>query len=436
MEYSPVKQMRVQNFRNIGDITVSFTESPIIALVGDNEAGKTSVIKAFSVAGLNSMPKKQVRLIRDGTTGFYIMIELEDGTKVERLKSSSTNALRIKRGEEVWQTNKFEGGPIPKLHDVIGIVEEPETKELLQLRSYEDPLLFVVTSDSTNYKVMYNALKVDQLTRAVRLGTSEVNELRREISNAEYIINEYNSQIKKIRLVDVEPVTNIKARLLRQLQVLDKLNAAMQEAQNIATLQSKLQYLAILRESGIGEIDVSLAEKLNKSQYIAGNITQTEHRLEQFIGLDKAVEIDIVFATKLKQVIDYWSITQKLDKTLGSLKDLSQLSEIKADYIPEFERALQLAVSVEHLISEEKKFSELSEASEIADSSILSVDKLLSAITNTHNIEELQELLEKQNQRKNELNKLIKDSGAIVTTCTSCGEDVVVDISQLEEYHI
>ena len=38
------------------------------------------------------------------------------------------------------------------------VKEEPETKEYLHIRTYEDKLLFVVTPNSTNYKVMYNSI--------------------------------------------------------------------------------------------------------------------------------------------------------------------------------------------------------------------------------------------------------------------------------------
>ena len=54
MQYSPIKSFRLKNFRNLGDVTIDFTESPIIALKGDNEAGKTSVVLGAAVLGLNA----------------------------------------------------------------------------------------------------------------------------------------------------------------------------------------------------------------------------------------------------------------------------------------------------------------------------------------------------------------------------------------------
>ena len=74
--YSPIKTIYIKNFRNIGEAIIDFTESPIISLIGENEAGKTSVVKAFAVAALHAYPRDQKDFIRDGTNGFGVCIEL------------------------------------------------------------------------------------------------------------------------------------------------------------------------------------------------------------------------------------------------------------------------------------------------------------------------------------------------------------------------
>ena len=55
-KYSPIKKIYIKNFRNIGEAVIDFEESPIVSLIGENEAGKTSVVKAFSVCALHSTP--------------------------------------------------------------------------------------------------------------------------------------------------------------------------------------------------------------------------------------------------------------------------------------------------------------------------------------------------------------------------------------------
>lgn len=84
--YSPIKTIRVKNFRNIGDVELSFEDSPIITLVGSNEAGKTSIIKAFAACALHANPREQKDWIRDTTKMFGVEINLEDGTQLVRVK--------------------------------------------------------------------------------------------------------------------------------------------------------------------------------------------------------------------------------------------------------------------------------------------------------------------------------------------------------------
>ena len=168
--YSPIKSIAIKNFRNLGDVTLDFTDSPIISLIGEIESGKTSVVKSFGVFAAHQSPKYQKYYIRTGTPGFGVAIELEDGTLVTRIKTDTANRYTVSKGDTViWQAQKLESTVPKAVQDVMGLLEERETKELLQIRTYEDQLLFVITSASTNYKVMYEALKVKNISNAVKL---------------------------------------------------------------------------------------------------------------------------------------------------------------------------------------------------------------------------------------------------------------------------
>ena len=93
--YSPIKTIYIKNFRNIGEATIDFDESPIVCLIGENEAGKTSVVKAFAVAALHAYPRDQKDFIRDGTNGFGVCLELKDGSKITRIKTSTLNKYTV-----------------------------------------------------------------------------------------------------------------------------------------------------------------------------------------------------------------------------------------------------------------------------------------------------------------------------------------------------
>ena len=144
-----------------------------------------------------------------------------------------------KPGEDDWVTNKIDdGGDVPyPIVQVMGIVKEPETKELLHIRTYEDNLLFVVTNASTNYKVMYNALKVEQLTNAIGLGSEEANRLRNNINTNDIAIKTLLDNLRKIKVHDTEAISNIKDRVAGQLHTLDKISRAMEIKGNIKKIE-------------------------------------------------------------------------------------------------------------------------------------------------------------------------------------------------------
>lgn len=141
--YSPISKLRVKNFRNIGDVTIDFEQSPIVALVGENEAGKTSIIKAFSMCALHDSPRDQKDYIRDGTQALGIEIDLADSTKIVRIKQTNGgNIYRVISPDgSTWDTTKITDGLPEKINQLMGLIVEPETGEYLNVRTYEDRLL-------------------------------------------------------------------------------------------------------------------------------------------------------------------------------------------------------------------------------------------------------------------------------------------------------
>ena len=122
-DYSPIRKLYIRNFRNLGDVELDFSKSPIITLVGENEAGKTSVIKAFTTCALHANPRDQKDYIRDGTRMFGVSIELENGQRVTRIKEASgINSYQItdSQGNLVFNTNKLAEGLPEEVQKIIG----------------------------------------------------------------------------------------------------------------------------------------------------------------------------------------------------------------------------------------------------------------------------------------------------------------------------
>lgn len=428
MDYSPIKSMRIKNFRNIGDITLDFNESPIIALIGDNEAGKTSVIKAFCVVGLNAFSKKQVKYIRQGTNGFGIELKLKDGTVITRMKTNASNSLSIQNGEDNWAISKIDTGIPVKLQEVMGLIEEPETKELIHVRTYEDQLLFVVTSDSTNYKVMYNALKVDQLTKAVKLGTTEVNGLKQLIDNNNLVCKDLMDSIRSIRIVDTEAISSLKDRLKNQIDTLRKLERAMDIQHRVSGIKEELKAFEMC--SSLDTVDVVLADKLNKANQLISRVETIQSNLSSYNSLTEAESVDTILATNLNLAIQKLSSIQRLKSNLGAYKDLSSVESIDISTLDKFSRAYEYASKVGILKRKLEIFS-MGDIHEIKDSSLAKISSLQKSIEYKQKIINLIGFINGIETKRVELNRLMKESGALVSTCPRCGEDVIIDTSEI-----
>lgn len=430
--YSNIRSMRVKNFRNIGDMTLSFEKSPIITLTGDNEAGKTSVIKAFCVAGLNAFTTRQKKYIKDGTNGFGIGIELEDGTAISRIKTPTSNTISIRKSDGTdWSATKIDKGETPvELQSVMGLVVEPETKEMLQIRTYEDQLLFAVTPGSTNYKMMYEALKVDKLRKAIKSGSEEVTSLRRfidgEIAVKQALLENYRS----IKIYDLEPVSNIKDRLRNQLTKVQKLERAIRLLKDIATLQRKLGSTSLIESENIKPIDMGLALALDSSYSTIKLLADLSKKSQVFEKLSTISEISNTLVQNLDSAIRQKSMISEIGVRLGSYSDIEHANIIDISQAMAFESAIA-QLSRAKSIDEQIKRIDTTGASEIKDESIGKIQAIEKALKLIAETQSLEQSLTDTTSRIELLTNELKNSGAVVTNCPKCGETVIVDVGTI-----
>ena len=430
-KYSPIKSMRVKNFRNIGDVTLEFDESPIISLIGDNESGKTSLVKAFAVCALHAYTRDQKGFIRDGTNGFGVEIELEDGTVITRVKAPELNKYRVEKPNgEVYDTNKIDSGLPVQVQEVMGLIEEPETKEYLQVRTYEDQLLFVTTAASANYKVMYDALKVDQLTRAIKIGSQEVNELRSEIGENEVSIRTLTENLRGIQIHDLEPLINIRNRLSEQLKVIETLERAKEVADRIETARDRLGALELINKHNLEEIDIVEANMLVTANRLLDNNNKLIKSLEINKLVDTVESIDIDLVTKLEGVIEKRNrLHDRIDRA-GALVEVAKLEEIDSFGAQQLNRA----IDIRNRLEREKKLLSIIDkpgCNLIEQRDFDNVYKLAKMMQAVERNKLLAAEVEKSLGYVRQVEEYLKQCGAAVIVCDNCGEQNVVDTDEL-----
>lgn len=430
--YSPIKSLKLKNFRNMANVELDFTESPIVTLVGKNESGKTSVIKAFETCALHASPREQKDWIRDQTNMFGIEIDLEDGTKVIRIKESGgINMYKVEypNGNH-WEVSKLTEGLPHEVQKIMGLIEEPETKEYLHVRTYEDKLLFVVTPNSTNYKVMYNALKVEQLTKAIKIGSAEINELKADINKNDISITTLHTQLRGIHIRDLGSLIMIRDRIKEQLKTLKKLEKIMEVHRHVENLRSQLGAIAVLERFNLQPINELLASRLLQAGTGIENISRLREKSQLLDGLLGIEEIDTSVYSRLRSMLEKKADLEQKINEAGSYVEIGKINEVSEA------SAIHLN-KVYELINRRNNLE--------AQQSILNKVSSLSEITNTEAVTKLSRIMELNNQiatEKDQYNKIVdyieqvevylKQCGVAVETCPRCGEAVIFDIDKLE----
>lgn len=431
--YSPIDKICIKNFRNLGDVELSFDKSPIICLLGENEAGKTSVIKAFSVCAMHANPRDQKDYIRDGTQMFGILIQLKDGHQIIRMKTAGTNKYQVKRPDgTLWETTKISEGLPVEVQSLMGLIEEPETKEFLHIRTYEDKLLFVVTQASANYKVMYNALKVEQLTKAIKNGSNEVNALRNKLNTTDTSIKTLESQLNSFNIIDLEPLVNVKDRLNKQLNALDKLEKAIQLKSNIKRCNDELGLIRLIDTYKLQEIDVSKYINLNSIGRILNRLSILNNTKNRLNGIESLELISTDKADRAKAIIDKISYIRDMRIRAGAIVDVQELNEINISTL----NSLIRANSLTKIIESNKKIVDSMDTSkciEITENAINALSGLRRISEIKVNNEQRITVLGQYNTYIGQVTEYLKQCGVAFETCQNCGSDVLVDLDKLEK---
>ena len=433
-KYSPIKQIWIKDFRNIGEVKVNFDESPIVSLIGENEAGKTSVVKAFSVCALHSTPKDQKDYIRDGTNGFGVEIELEDGTVITRIKTTTGNRYRVKNPDgTVYDTTKIDSSSAPvEVQRVMGMIEEPETKEYLQVRTYEDQLLFVVTPASTNYKVMYDALKVDQITRAIKSGSKEVNELKHVIDANENGIQTLTNSLKAVKVYDITSLLNIKARLESELAVINSLEEAAGLVDRIKRAEAELGAIAEIDKAGLQDISELEAVQISDSLSLLTKLTRLNKLLSTYSLADTAENIDIPV---YQSIIDTYIKKVELDRAILANESMVRIGEAEEVNEVELITMTSIAELRDKLSSLTNQLRRIDTAGAelIEQSDFNTVTMLESVNAGFTRLGQLETAYKQCNDYCSQVQSYLKSLGAAVETCPNCGEDIVIDIDKYRE---
>ena len=309
----------------------------------------------------------------------------------------------------------------------MGMIEEPETKEFLHIRTYEDQLLFVTTASSTNYKVMYNALQISQLVDAIKLGSKEANNYKTSINQTQISAETLQNRANGLKIFDLEPLQNIRDRLKRERDQLEKIEKAMELQRKLKDQVESLGELAQVQS--LSEINQSLSTTLSNAGRVLSAIGSLKDRLSRLEEVEDAQLIDLSVEQKLEQAISRIQDIEKCKVEGERLLKVYNLPEFSISEVSNLQRAIVLKQSISDKEAALQRLN-VSGAVEIPDSSLQQMDKFNRVIAmiarNTANETAIAQI----DGYCNQITEWFKAIGVNTETCPKCGETIIIDMDK------
>ncbi len=406
MEYSKIKKIKTVNFRSIGSIEIDMTDSPIVALTGTNEGGKSSIIYAFGAAAGNLRRTKHNQYIRTGTDGWASLIELENATKVLRKKSSSLNGYTLVTADgQRRDATKIDVEVPDYIEAVMGLFRDPETKECLQVRTCDDPLLFVNTTDGQNYKAMHNAINNLDVREASVKAKADASALLAEAEKKRSEVDIYKKQLAELPLLDTDYLKIVLSALERASEISAKFDSARKSAELVASLD------------GVGD-----AKKLKKCKTVDAEavrlFTDALRHLDivrtNTAEVEQCETISVEVVNGFADAMRYLKTMREADAVCYDNVDVVDVTPIAV-----FERGLKFIADVK-----------ASRAYEVPDTVTTITAEALplfeKALGFIETIKETTASIEKLTAGIKTVSTALKASGMRVISCENCGHDIAV----------
>lgn len=428
MDFSKISKIKVKNFNCIGEVEVDFKDSPIISLVGDNDAGKSSLIDAFGVTAYHANPNNQKDSIRDGTIGFGVIIEFEDGSSILRIKTNKSNEFKVTYADgREWYTDKIDVGagvPLP-VQEVMGCIKEEETKEFLHIRTYRDLMLFITTSAGTNYKVMYGALKAEHISKAIKNGSTEVNRLRSFKNENEVILNVLKQNFNDTKVYDIQPVINIRDRINNRRETVKDLDKAVKLNDQVKQTMSELGKYGKIVEANLDDLDEVLIDKLMTSKRYQEEWLKATNDIGRYTDVPKMQEVDLDIITKLDRAIALKNSLLESKAEARVYKELEKCVDIDTSIVGSITTAIN---KKNQAISEIRAYNRIKDIGDMpSELNFDIVNSISSAIAKVAGIREAIQNLHQIKAEVTEYDRLIKETGVKMSVCSNCGHDVYVE---------
>lgn len=392
-----IKRLKIENFQSISKIEFNYDETGVFYYRGDNNIGKSSILKAINTLFFNASNLTYKSYIRDGEGSFYISMEDFNG-----------NIVQLARGIEdfyVWTINGESGrydrtsGRVPgELVDYFEMYYDEKTKECANIRLPRATLLGVDSTAGENNYLLQKALNSEMYTLAYKKADSKRKSIQKEVD----LLFKYYDNVKE----------NIQGMSLEE------------DARKISEMNN---YKSVLE---------SEYKKLESIEGMFSIIKDTLSYKKEFNNLTEAVEL---FDSYEEEFLKYEEL-EKLDNLFIKLSQLEEskvkvddlvshsndtLSKIE-DNIKELEEIEVLSKIVLDMLSKRKELKKLDNVDELDDEVIEELNRYDKVTECLNSYLRYNELLKDNENIGEELDNLLKEEKELeeeLGYCPVCGNE-------------
>lgn len=395
-----IRRIHIENVQSISELTIDLDRKGVYRLVGDNEIGKSAILRGVNALFNNVSRSSYKEYISDWATSFVVEAWFYDGGYVKLSRGADDYyEWSLPNGDS--NTLLKTDGKVPKeLEDYFNLYyEKDKTKRTLNFNLQGDILPFVDTSASDNFWLTQNALGTNILLNASKILKTETKDFNKEIKT---IIDnvDYEEQLSSKILNEIE---NDEHHLMAIKEGIDVINEEYSELKEIEELYKKETEIKLF-EYNYNQINLLSTTEINKLNIKISELSVMEKYLDSLVSTSKLIEdvnsltetiannnIDdldtkVKEYTLLKDLNTKWVDVNNLDNKLNSINviDTVIINEIE-------EESKTISNLDEHLNSMKKILSVQEEIEHLENVQISQLNSVIESVS-----KEIEELLEQE----------------------------------------
>lgn len=385
-----LRRITLENVQSVASLTLDFDESGVYRLVGDNDVGKSAILRGIKALFHNVSRNAYKEYISDWADTFVVEGWFYDGgyVKLSRGANDFYEWSLPHSSEIVYKTD----GKVPEiLEEYFNLyIEKDKSKMNLNFNLQGDSLPFVDTSASDNYWLTQKALGTNNLLKASKLLKSDTKDINKSIKKTletityeENLVQKISNEITQDRVLLTQVETNMVVieeeynELLYAKEILEK-------ETYLQSLKDEFETIPSISESELLSMTVK-ARKVNAMSdfvYQTQRMTQFTNELEEINSKVDSFNELVTIQTKLTNL----GLLQPHATKLKTKVDLeTQLHGVNLKIIPieditHIQTKLTQLTSLKKIKELQDKINQLSTSSLALDTDILSCDNAITQL--------------------------------------------------------